>query len=174
MPGRKPPESAEDIALRQIDEEDTAALERIAREMGPPPDSQRLSEREEVELWGQRDPSVDYLDLATRLLAEGIPPEEAARFLVLEEIPELVPLFAQPTQSFETADMLARLAEYPYRAALLSGIDSPREKVEKSNRLHRLWLKKLAEDDAQPLPQQVAAPMMPPEGAPEVPHVGMD
>lgn len=151
MPRTKPPESAEDIAIRQIDDEDTAAIERIAREMGPPPDTQRLSEREEVDLWEWKDPAVDYQALATALPVTGLPPEQAQAFVLFRERPDLLELYAQPTQSFEVADMLARLAETPWRLALLDGISDPDELTEKAERLERLAQKRRAEQDAQPM-----------------------
>lgn len=161
MPARKAPESAEDIAIRQIEEEDAAALERIAREMGPPPDADKVSEREEVELWGQRDPAVDYLSLAKQLLTAGLPEEALQGFALLKEYPDLAPLFMQPTQDFEMANTLARLAEHPYRLAVLDGIHDPDELTTKAESLDRAWQKQQAAADAAlmmpPTPEEGAA-----------------
>lgn len=140
--------TAEDRAIQEIEAEDEAALAQVAAEMGPPPESGRLSAREQVELWGQTDPSVDYETLRQRLVMEGLPPEEAQTLAIAQEYPDIVPLLAQPTGDLEMADMLASLAERPYRLAILEGIDDPEEQVKTAERLDREWQKMLAERDA--------------------------
>ncbi len=180
MPSRKPDETAEDRAIRELEAENEDFLNRAALEAGPPADSKRLSERDEDDIWAIEDTSVQDVNmLAQRLMLEGIPPEEAQRLMLVSSQPdkqrqaEWLQVLGKPTQSAEVADQLAKAIRYPWRWALLEDIDEPSEMVRRSNTLNRRFQKRVtgqqqyaveAPPVAAPMPQQqqpVAMPAMP-------------
>lgn len=169
MARRPTAETAEDKALREVDTEDTAALEKLAREAGPPADADRLSERDEDDIWEIADLNVDRDALAQRLAVEGLPPEEIKALLVVKLRPEWGQVFARPTQSMELADQYARMAQFPYRWSLLEDVDDPDEQVAKAERLDRRYQKRVTamQEQATTLPE----PTMRGYGAPE-PEMG--
>lgn len=174
MPRRPVQESAEDRALREIEAEDDDAVQRIALEAGPPADASRLSDADLDALWAVTDPLVDDPDaFASALMTSGIEPDLLGQLLVVREYPEWQPLYAQPTQDAEMADMLARLAQFPYRWALLLDIDDPEEQVRIAERLDRRFQKQHAGmQDGDPTPTPATMPMetMPaPEQPPTMP-----
>lgn len=174
MPRRAVQESAEDRALREIEAEDDDAIRRIALEAGPPADSARLSDADLDALWAVTDPLVDDPDaFATALMTSGIQPDMLGQLLVVQEYPEWQPLYAQPTQDAEMADMLARLAQFPYRWALLMDLDDPEEQVRIAERLDRRYQRQHAGmQDSDPTPTPATLPldtMAPPPTAPEQP-----
>lgn len=146
MPRRPQPEQAEDRAIREVDAEDTAAIAKLAREAGPPPDADRLSEATEDELYAITDPLVenDPDTFSQMLMTQGIDQQTLPRLRVLKEHPEWAQLFGQPTQSAEMADQLTRLARWPYRWSLLIDIDDPEEQVAKAEQLDRRFQRKHA------------------------------
>ena len=172
MARRAAQESAEDRAIREIEAEDDDAVQRIALEAGPPADASRLSDADLDALWAVTDPLVDDPDaFASALMTSGIEPDLLGQLLVVREYPEWQPLYAQPTQDAEMADMLARLAQFPYRWALLLDIDDPEEQVRIAERLDRRFQKQHAGmQDGDPTPTPATMPMetMPPP-APEQP-----
>lgn len=143
MPGRRPAESPEERALREIEQEDDSALDAIAREAGPPPDSDKLSEADEDLAWETVDSSVDYETMAQQLMTQGLRPEEMQRLLVLKLHPKWAPLYSRPTQDAEMAHQLARLAELPFRLSVLDGIDDPDEMVAKAESLDRRYQRRM-------------------------------
>ena len=172
MPRRAVQESAEDRALREIEAEDDDAIKRLALEAGPPADSARLSDADLDALWAVTDPLVDDPDsFATALMTTGIQPDMLGQLLVVQEYPEWQALYAQPTQDAEMADMLARLAQFPYRWALLMDLDDPEEQVRIAERLDRRYQRQHAGmQDSDPTPTPATLPldtMAPP--APEQP-----
>lgn len=174
MPRQTQPDSAEAIALQQLDNEDSAALEQIARQMGPPHGAATLSDKEKVRLWGQLDPRVDPDLLPTRLMLEGLPPEEAQELAVLQEYPHLLDLYTQPTRDAELADMLTRVAERPYVLSMLEGIDDPEERAKEAERMERLYNRDVEEKRAAFLArrQSMPAPTMQTPGQPSMPEEG--
>lgn len=173
MPRRPVQESAEDRAIREIEAEDDDAVQRIALEAGPPADSARLSDADLDAMWAVTDPLVDDPDaFASALMTSGIDPEMLGQLLVVQEYPEWQPLYAQPTQDAEMADMLARLAQFPYRWALLMDLDDPEEQVRIAERLDRRFQKQHAgmqDGDPTPTPATLPLDTMAPPPAPEQP-----
>ena len=138
MPRREPPRSPEQQAVEEfVSEVDQIAAD-LATEAGPPLDTDHVSVARKRRLWGQRDPDVNYTDLVSRLLTTGVPPEEAAQMILVQEHPELLPMFGQPMPDPETADALARLAEMPFRLGILAPL-SPQERVREAESLDREW-----------------------------------
>ena len=173
MPRRPVQESAEDRAIREIEAEDDDAVQRIALEAGPPADASRLSDADLDALWAVTDPLVDDPDaFASALMTSGIEPDLLGQLLVVREYPEWQPLYAQPTQDAEMADMLARLAQFPYRWALLLDIDDPEEQVRIAERLDRRFQRQHAgmqDGDPTPTPATLPLDTMAPPPAPEQP-----
>lgn len=168
-------ESAEDRALRELDEEDTGTIESLAREAGPPPDSEKLSDRDEDEAWEATDPQVDHEQMATMLMTQGLPPELAQQLLIVKLRPDddWMSVLTRPTQDAELANQIARVAKYPFRLSLFDGIEDPDEQVRKSNHLDKRYQRKMAALMApQPMPeptqpmQTPGQPTAPEEGAP--------
>lgn len=151
MPRRVVNESAEDRAVREVDAEDGAAIDSLALQAGPPADSNRMSLADEDAAWEKMDPQVDHEQMATALLTQGLPPEQAQQLLAVKLHPEWLPLYLQPTQDAEQADMLVKLARHPFRLSLLEGIDDPDERVRKAESLDRRYQKKMAEHLDQPI-----------------------
>jgi hypothetical protein len=173
MARRRVPESAESKALRELLAEDEDVLQRLVAEAGPPDDSHRLSEADEDAIYAITDPTIDADPdaFATLLLTTGVPQEQLGTLKILEAMPELAQAYAQPTQDAEMADMLTRLAQYPWRASLVAGYADPEEQVRKADALDRRFQKRHGGMVA-PEPQQ---PMMPPSQpmAPAAPAVQM-
>lgn len=144
MPRQQQPDSAESIALNQILDEDDAALKRVSEQMGPPHGSVKQSQADEVKRWGQLDPRVDRDLMPQQLMATGLPPEQAKELAILQEYPDLLPLYTQPIGDPQMADLLTRFAEMPYRWSLLEGIDDPEERAAKAESLDRAHEKALA------------------------------
>ncbi len=147
MPRRRPaPESAEDKAVREVDAEDEDAQNRIALQAGPPPDSDRLSEKDEDDAWAQMDPSVDFEQVATMLLKQGVPQEMAQRFLIVKLRPDdgWLEALTQPTQDAEMANQLAKMAQYPFRLSVLDTYDDPEQQTRKAEQLDRRYQKRMA------------------------------
>ena len=172
MARRSEPESAEDRAIREIDDEDEKALDRLVREAGPPPDADRLSEAQEDELWAVTDPLVDADPdaFAATLMTQGIDQQTLARLRVLKEHPEWAQMYGQPTQDAALADQLTRMAQAPHRWTLLIDIDDPAEQTRKAESLDRRYQRKHAalagaapEPPAPPL-ASAPVPAAPPPG----------
>lgn len=155
MPRKIATESAEDRALRELDESSENTITRIANESGPPPDADKLSERDEDDIWELADPNVDRDALAQRLAVEGLPPEEIKGLLIVKARPDWAQLFAAPTQSMELADQYARMAQYPWRWSLLEDIDDPDEMVRKAETLNRRFQRRVtaAQDQQAMMPE---------------------
>lgn len=140
--------SEEQVARDEIDAEIEHAIATIAAEWGAAPDAAPVSEDEEVELWGRRDPTVDYDAVYAMLTTTGLPPEmlDPASDLapaVIAEHPEMAQMYGSVVDA-NLADMLATLAEHPFRIGLLQDLeDDPEAMVEKANRLDRAWQKQL-------------------------------
>lgn len=137
------PMSAEDMVVEQLDAEDEAVLNGLARQSGAPPDSMKLSEADEDETWALEDPNVDSDALAQRLMTEGLGQDEIGMLQVVKLRPDWAPLFAQPTQSAVLADQYAKLARWPYRWSLLEDIDDPEEQVKKAEQLNRRYQRRV-------------------------------
>ena len=167
MARRRVPESAESRALRELLAEDEDVLQSLVAEAGPPDDSHRLSEADEDAIYAITDPTIDADPdaFATLLLTTGVPQEQLGTLKILEAMPELAQAYAQPTQDVEMADMLTRLAQYPWRASLVAGYADPEEQVRKVDALDRRFQKRHG-DMLAPEPQQ---PMMPPTAPPMEP-----
>lgn len=131
-------------AQREIDAEIQQAIRMLAAEVGPAPGARPLSEAKKVSMWGQRDPKVDYTQVASQLMTTGLAPDllDPEKGLALfKEHPEMAQMYAQPVAP-DVADQLARLAEYPLRLGLLAHLeDYPKQNVAEANRLDRAWEK---------------------------------
>lgn len=160
MARRPQRESAEDRAIRELDAEDEDTLRRLAFESGPPPDSEQLSPADEDAAWEITDPAVDSEQFPTMLMTSGLPPEMLQSLRVLKVHPEWAELYGKPTQDAEKADLLTRLAEFPWRWSLLLGTADPDEQVRKAETLAARYQKKHA--DMRPAPAIVEPPPMPP------------
>jgi hypothetical protein len=136
-PRRAVPESAEDRALREVEAEDDAILKAQALTAGSPPDMQRQSESDEDTAWEYEDRTVDYDQMAPALTTQGLPQEVVQRLLITRLRPEWAPLYVQPTQSAEMADMLLRAAQYPFRLSFLEDFDDYDEMVQKAESMDR-------------------------------------
>jgi len=147
MPRKPATESAEDIAVREIDHEDTAAIDDLARQAGPPPDSEQLSDAEADSIWAITDPAVDANPdaFAQKLMTTGLSQQELPTLRVLKMHPEWAPLYGQPTQSAELADQYTRMARWPARWMVLQGIDDPDEQAREAERRDRRYQKAHAE-----------------------------
>lgn len=173
MARRRIPESAESRALRELLAEDEDVLKRLVAEAGPPDDSHRLSEADEDAIYAVTDAMVDADPdaFATLLLTSGVPQEQLGALKILEAMPELAQAYAQPTQDAELADILTRLAQYPYRAMLVAGYPDPEEQVRKAETLNRRYQQKHAQPaaPAAPVPAPPQQPMAPPAPAAPMP-----
>lgn len=135
MPNREPPpKTFEERVTSEFAADLQSVEDRLVADAGPPPDTKRLSEAEEDRLWAIRDEQVDNDTLAQQLMTTGVPQDQLPGLVIVKEFPEWAPIFGQATQSAETADQLARMAEFPYRWQLLADLE-PTEMVAKADRL---------------------------------------
>lgn len=147
MPRRRPePESAEDKAIREVDAEDTDAMNGLALQAGPPPDSDRLSEADEDAAWEFMDPAVDFEQMASLLMTQGIPQEMAQRFLITKLRPDdgWLEALATPTQDAEAANQIVKMAQYPFRLSVLDTYDDPEDQTRKAETLDRRYQRRMA------------------------------
>lgn len=137
----QPDQTAEDIVMSQLEAEDDDALNALAAQAGPPPDTRRLSESEEDDLYAFEDRLVssDPDAFARQLMTQGIPPEMAQRMPIFKVHPDWLPLYQQPTQDADRADMLTRAAQFPFRWGLFDDVAEPTPRVEKAERLDRRY-----------------------------------
>lgn len=163
MPRTRTPESYEELLAETTADAIMADADVMAAESGPPP-GKRLSEAEEVRLWGVRDPSVDYATTLQTLLTQGFG-ETAGNLLVVQENPGLLDAYANPAPTPEVAEALAVLAEYPFRLGLFDGYGDPEDRAAQANRIARAWEKQ--QPAAPPIPP--APPMTPPVSTPTAP-----
>jgi hypothetical protein len=178
MPPRTPPRSVAEQADEEIKTEITDLVSQIAAEEGPAPHAQYVSDEHEVAMWGQQDPSVDHETLVQQLMQGAVPPERVDPsgdhpLALIKSHPELAQLFSQPLDQ-EMATMVATLAEYPFRLALLAPYtDDPEASVKKADSLTQRWRRRLParEPVIQPLSQTVEAPA--PSPAPPAAPLGV-
>lgn len=172
MPTREPaPRTFEERVTADFAADLQSVEDRLVAEAGPPPDTKRLSEAEKDRLWALRDPSVDYETLAQQLTT-GLPIEEVKALVIVQEFPEWEPIFGQPTESAETADQLARMAEFPYRWQMLADLEPP-EMVKEADRMDARYQQAMGGEMTMPMemaPQQPAAMQ---QTAPRAPPVGV-
>lgn len=144
MPRTPLPQSAEDQVMDQLQAEDDAALEALAAQAGPPPDTKRLSESEEDDLYAFEDRLVgsDPDGFAQRLATEGIPPEIMQRMPIFKVRPDWLPLYQQPTQDLEVAQQRMKAARWPFRWGLFDDVPEPTARAEKAERLDRRFQKR--------------------------------
>jgi hypothetical protein len=184
---RSPEEQAQTEVLSELER----AVQALAAEWGPAPGAKNVSTRREVTLWGQRDPKVDFESLKQQLMATGLgqtpdllDPEGDGALAVIQEHPDMAPLFMEPVAE-DVADVLATLAEFPFRLAILLDLeDDPEAMVAKAESLDRAWMKEMGRTEmdgtvteaastpsqpapppaaqAPPMPMQPAPPMIPP------------
>jgi hypothetical protein len=152
MPSRHAPRSVAEQADEEIKTEITDLVSQIAAEEGPAPHAQYVSDEHEVKLWGQMDPSVDHETLVQQLMQGAVPPERvdpngAQPLALVTHHPETAQLFTQPLDQ-EMAQMVATLAEYPFRLSLLAPYtDDPEASVKKADRLTQRWRSSLPARD---------------------------
>lgn len=176
------PQTVEDLVAQRFSKNFEKYRDAIVARRGPPPASERLSAAREDALWSYTDPKVDRDQLASQLLQTGLPPEllhpDSPQALdIVKEQPDLIAALAQKAPDAETADMLARMVQTPFRWGLLANIDDPDEMVRKSDALDRRYQMRhqapampaldgqpSAADATMPEPPMPAEPMMPLEG----------
>lgn len=169
MPPRTPPpRSAVERARNEIRDEIKMAIRLLSAEMGPAPGARPLSEAKKVSMWGQRDPKVDYAQVASQLMTTGLPPDlldPKTGLAIFKKYPEMAQMYAQPVAQ-EVAIPLAILAEYPLRLGLLEHLeDDPEAMVKEANRLDRAWQKQMGGGQAPPETGATSAPFAPPTDA---------
>lgn len=69
-----------------VDELDVRA-KRIAAMMGPAPGTERVTGKQEIELWDERDPNVDVLMEHQNFMAQGYSPEDAQAAATVKAYP---------------------------------------------------------------------------------------
>lgn len=133
--------------------DDMVAL--IAAEEGPAKGSEFVSEDKEVELWGQRDPKVDYDSFKAMLMQGALPPEwidpqSDARLALVRVNPEWSDWLAQNVTpetplDDEMASQVAARAEWPFREAIWAAYqDDPKAQVARANSVNARWLRRVA------------------------------
>lgn len=137
MPSKRS-RSYEDLLTDDVAESIWSDGARLAGERGGPAGSRRPTTPELVEMWGLPDPLVDYEALADRLGRGGLSQEEAQQLLIVKKYPDVMSAYLQPQPG--QADMLARLAEYPFRPDTYLHLD-PEERVGMARSLDRAWRK---------------------------------
>jgi len=126
----------------------------IAAEEGLAKGAQRLSPNQEVQWWGQRDPTVDYDTLKQQLMTGQVPPElydpQSDRRLALLRINKadaqawaaLLAGTAERPLDDEMASQVADYAEWPARLAVLRPYaNDPEASVAKANAINARWQK---------------------------------
>lgn len=162
-PKRRARLGVDEMAQVEFDREFEAVFETLAAEQGKPPGAKPVSDAKKLALWGQRDPNVDPDALAQMLMTTGVPPEIAAELALLQEHAdneELMMAYATPTDDPEMADMLARMAEMPFRTGFLLDITDPEERVKEAERLDARWQRQMGAVLDSP-PAQVAPAQQP-------------
>src|SRR6478672_1918579 len=115
MPRKTPTRGYEQLLIESVADAIMQAGDSAAADHGPPPESSAPSERRKVQLWGQRDPNVDVPSLTQQLQTTGVPQDQLKLLHIATVRPDLAPLYGQPIPDPQVADVLARLAEYPFR-----------------------------------------------------------
>lgn len=145
MPRQINPESAEDRAVRELDDEDAQTLNTLSAQAGPPPDAERMSEADEDQAWETMDPSLaDHEQMASMLATQGLPPEIAQKLLItkLRGDDGWMEALTQPTGSLDTANQLIKLAKYPWRLSVLDTYaEDPDEWTRKAESMDRRYQK---------------------------------
>lgn len=160
MPRRRraTPRDLEAQVWDELDKELDELVGVIAAEEGLAKGASYLSPEQEVQLWGQRDPRIDYDTLKQQLMTGTVPPElydpTSDRRLAVMRINEddaadwqglLAGTVEQPLDD-EMASQIAEWAEWPGRAAVLKPYqDDPRAYVQKANSINERWRKRAAQ-----------------------------
>lgn len=156
---RTTPRDMEAQVWDELDKELDEIIPVIASEEGLAKGATRLSPEKEVELWGQRDPRVDYDTLKQQLMQGAVPPEwydpqSDQRLALVKAHPEMGEMFGQPLDD-TMAGMVAGLAEWPYRLSLLKPYeDDPKASVAKANSVNARWQRRAGAVPDQQAPQQ--------------------
>lgn len=141
---RRTPRDMEAQVWDELDQELDTIIPAIAAEEGVAKGATRLSPEKEVELWGQRDPRVDYDTLKRQLMEGSVPPawydpQSDQRLALIRAHPEMSQMFSQPLDD-TMAGMVADLAETPYRLSVLKPYeDDPKAAVAKANSVNARW-----------------------------------
>lgn len=151
MVAKRRPLTAEERAETEFQDELAQAAKRIADDLGPAPGTVRTSEAKKRTLWWTRDPAVDRATLVGMLQQGGVPPDLLETLMIVEEQPDLKAAYQQPTDP-RTADVLAAMAEWPFRYAILRSIDDPDDRVREATRLTNLGPPGLKQDEQAPTP----------------------
>lgn len=140
----------------------------LAAELGPAEGAEFPSDEQEVELWGQMDPRVDYDALKAQLMQGSVPPEwvdehSDQRLALIRAHPEMAQMFAQPLDD-EMASIVAGMAEYPSRMTVWKPYAAdPTAMVAKAKSVNAQWRKRtgqVAEESAPPMTPAPVAPEM--------------
>lgn len=135
---------ARDEVERELDD----MISALAAELGPAEGAEFPSDQKEVELWGQRDPRVDYDTLKAMLMQGAVPPEwydeqSDARLALIRAHPQMAQMFAEPLDD-EMAGIVADLAEWPFRLSILTPHeDDPKAAVAKANSVNGRYLRRV-------------------------------
>ena len=167
MPQTRRAMSADERVQAEISEEIERFATLIAAEWGPAPGASLVPEDDEVELWGQRDPLVDYDALFQTLTTTGVTdpamldPENPQGLAIAKTAPEVAQLLAQPVDDPALAASLATLAEFPQRVPILAPYEQdPEGGVKKAQSLDRAWQRRVSKQmeagPADPMPMMEA------------------
>lgn len=119
-----------------------AKAQRAAETQAAPFGARRVSDARALRDWGLRDPQVDPSLFADVLRTRGFTPEEVQQMIVVRENEDderLALALMQPAQDEALIDALTKIAEYPFRWAMVRGIDDPEEQVRFSDAMDRQW-----------------------------------
>ena len=153
----------EDEVNRELDE----LIPAIAAEEGLARGAVHVSPDKEVELWGQRDPRVDYDSLKQQLMTgqvsrELFDPQSDARLALVRAQPEWSDWIAQHVTpetplDDDLASQVASAAEWPFRTAVLAPYQNdPRSYVTRAERIHQRWTARQGAPSEQsaPIPEE--------------------
>lgn len=172
MPRRTMAKPIDAQARDEVESELDDMVTQLAAEIGPAEGATIPSDADELALWGQMDPTVDYDTLKRQLMSGTVPPElydleSDQRLAILRMNPDraaemVAELFAvtpeQPLDD-EMAGLVAELAEYPGRLVVLAPYeDDPEQSVAKADSLDRRWRRRTGQVETDDDMMAMAAP----------------
>lgn len=147
----KPVNSLE-MTARHIDERLDRLAPALAERLGPPPNTDRYTQRERDALWDTPDAQVNR-DALFKVLQAGLPEQDVERFALFRMAPELAKLVTATPLQPEMAATVATLAEHPGRYVLTVGHSAdPREQVKFVEEQQRRAAKRQGAGESPPEP----------------------
>lgn len=154
MPRQPKPASSIEQAARDISDRLDRLAPAVAERLGPPPGSDRFTQRERDDLWDTRDPAV-VADALYGALQAGLPAEDVERFGLFRMAPDLAKLVTATPLPPDHAAIIAKLAEYPGRYVLTVGHSGdPAEQVSFVEAEHKRAAKRNGMTEPSPEPTQ--------------------